>query len=97
MRECHLKASAHGSTPTPLQPRNIYSRIAESKRELCEGQSAMQAFANQLDEHGFWIKLWRCLFRARSRPADRVCPLSSPKPLLALPSLHWVATSKVHS
>lgn len=36
---------------------DIYNRIAESKRELCEGQSTMQAFANQLDEQGFWNRM----------------------------------------
>ncbi|KAH7461505.1 hypothetical protein FOMA001_g18980 [Fusarium oxysporum f. sp. matthiolae] len=36
---------------------DIYNRIADSKRELCEGQSTIHAFANQLDKEGFWNRM----------------------------------------
>ena len=49
----HLRQ--HSDTIATQQ--DIYNRIAESKRELCEGQSTMQAFANQLDEQGFWNRM----------------------------------------
>ncbi len=35
---------------------DIYNRIAESRRELSEGQSAMQALTCQLDKEGFWSR-----------------------------------------
>lgn len=49
----HLRQ--HSDTIATQQ--DIYNRIAESKRSLCEGQSTMQAFANQLDEQGFWNRM----------------------------------------
>ncbi|KAM6513667.1 hypothetical protein FALCPG4_18973 [Fusarium falciforme] len=36
---------------------DIYNRIADSKRELCEGQSTIHAFANQMDKEGFWSRM----------------------------------------
>ena len=32
---------------------DIYNRIAEVRRDACEGQSPIQALANQLDKEGF--------------------------------------------
>jgi hypothetical protein len=37
--------------------RDIYNQLAASRREACEGQSAIQALANQLDSEGFWSRL----------------------------------------
>lgn len=36
---------------------DIYNRIADSRRELCEGQSTIHALVNQLDEEGFWNRI----------------------------------------
>jgi hypothetical protein len=36
---------------------DIYNRIADSKRELYEGQSTIHAFANHLDKEGFWNRM----------------------------------------
>ena len=36
---------------------DIYNRIADAKRDVCEGQSTIQAFANQLDREGFWSRV----------------------------------------
>ncbi|KAM5528545.1 hypothetical protein FOXYSP1_19026 [Fusarium oxysporum f. sp. phaseoli] len=36
---------------------DIYNRIADSKRDLCEGQSTIHALANQLDKEGFWNRM----------------------------------------
>ncbi|KAJ3568926.1 hypothetical protein NPX13_g6253 [Xylaria arbuscula] len=33
---------------------DVYNRIADARREVCEGQSTVQALANQLDTEGFW-------------------------------------------
>ncbi|PWI63991.1 hypothetical protein PCL_01195 [Purpureocillium lilacinum] len=36
---------------------DIYNCIAKSKRALCEGQSTIQALANELDSQGFWSRI----------------------------------------
>lgn len=36
---------------------DIYSRIADAKRDAIEGQSTTQALANQLDREGLWSRL----------------------------------------
>ncbi|KAL2104883.1 hypothetical protein VUR80DRAFT_9410 [Thermomyces stellatus] len=36
---------------------DIYNRIAESRRELREGQSTIHALVNQLDQEGFWNRI----------------------------------------
>jgi hypothetical protein len=50
---------------------DIYNRIADSKRELCEGQSTIHAFANQLDMEGFWNRM-------RLDSDDRITAVLSP-------------------
>ncbi|KAJ3455099.1 hypothetical protein MRS44_013699 [Fusarium solani] len=42
---------------TTATQQDIHNRIADSKRELCEGQSTIHAFANQLDKEGFWNRI----------------------------------------
>jgi hypothetical protein len=36
---------------------DIYNRIADVRRDACEGQSPIQALANQLDKEGFWSRI----------------------------------------
>ena len=36
---------------------DIYNRIANVRRDACEGQSPIQALANQLDKEGFWSRI----------------------------------------
>lgn len=36
---------------------DIYNRIADTKRAVCEGQSSIHALANQLDKEGFWSRM----------------------------------------
>lgn len=36
---------------------DIYNRIADVRRDACEGQSAIHALANQLDKEGFWSRI----------------------------------------
>jgi hypothetical protein len=36
---------------------DIYNRIADAKRDACEGQSTIQALTNQLDKEGFWSRI----------------------------------------
>ena len=36
---------------------DIYNRIADVRRDACEGQSPIQALANQLDKKGFWSRI----------------------------------------
>ncbi len=36
---------------------DIYNRVAEIRRDTCEGQSPIQALANQLDKEGFWSRI----------------------------------------
>jgi hypothetical protein len=36
---------------------DIYNRIADARRDACEGQSPIHALANQLDKEGFWSRI----------------------------------------
>ena len=36
---------------------DIYNRVADIRRDACEGQSPIQALANQLDKEGFWSRI----------------------------------------
>uniref|UniRef100_A0A1Y1NIF4 MULE transposase domain-containing protein n=1 Tax=Photinus pyralis TaxID=7054 RepID=A0A1Y1NIF4_PHOPY len=36
---------------------DIQNRIAETRREICEGQSAIHALINQLEEESFWSRI----------------------------------------
>lgn len=45
------------NTSTIATQQDIYNRIADAKRDVCEGQSTIQAFANQLDREGFWSRV----------------------------------------
>ena len=36
---------------------DVYNRIAEVRRDACEGKSPIHAFANQLEEEGFWSRI----------------------------------------
>jgi hypothetical protein len=41
------------NTTSIATQQDIYNRIADSKRDLCEGQSTIHALSNQLDKEGF--------------------------------------------
>ncbi|SPO02542.1 uncharacterized protein DNG_05215 [Cephalotrichum gorgonifer] len=45
------------NSDTIATQQDIYNRIADSRRELCEGQSTIHALANQLDNEGFWNRM----------------------------------------
>ena len=45
------------NTSSIATQQDIYNRIADSRREMCEGQSTINALANQLDREGFWSRL----------------------------------------
>lgn len=45
------------NSETIATQQDIYNRIANSKRDLCEGQSTINALANQLDQEGFWNRM----------------------------------------
>jgi hypothetical protein len=36
---------------------DIYNRIADARRDACEGQSPIHALASQLDKEGFWSRI----------------------------------------
>jgi hypothetical protein len=36
---------------------DIYNRIADVRRDACEGQSPIHALTNQLDKEGFWSRI----------------------------------------
>ena len=36
---------------------DVYNRIADTRREACNGQSTIHALANQLDQEGFWSRV----------------------------------------
>ena len=40
-----------------MTQQDIYNRIADSKRQLCEGQSTLHVLANQLSADGFWSRI----------------------------------------
>lgn len=43
--------------PSLTTRQDIQNRIAETRREICEGQSAIHALVNQLDDEGFWSRI----------------------------------------
>ena len=40
-----------------MTQQDIYNRITDSKRQLCEGQSKLHVLANQLSDDGFWSRM----------------------------------------
>jgi len=45
------------NSDTIATQQDIYNRIADSRRDLCEGQSTISALINQLDNEGFWSRV----------------------------------------
>jgi hypothetical protein len=45
------------NTTSIATQQDIYNRIADARRHICEGQSTINAFANQLDREGFWNRM----------------------------------------
>ncbi|EFZ03822.2 hypothetical protein MAA_00896 [Metarhizium robertsii ARSEF 23] len=53
------------NTSSIATQQDIYNRIADARREACEGQSSINALANQLFKEGFWSQF-------QTGPDDRV-------------------------
>ncbi|OBS15929.1 hypothetical protein FPOA_13340 [Fusarium poae] len=47
------------SRQTVIKQKDLYNAIARSKQQLMEGQSCMQALAQQLQDRGFWSRIQR--------------------------------------
>jgi hypothetical protein len=45
------------NSDTLATQQDIYNRIADTRREVCNGQSTIHALANQLDQEGFWSRV----------------------------------------
>ena len=45
------------NTASVATQQDIYNQIAGVRREVCEGQSSINARANQLDREGFWNRI----------------------------------------
>ena len=45
------------NTSSIATQQDIYNRIASARRDICEGQSTINALANQLDREGFWNRM----------------------------------------
>ncbi|KAK6850482.1 hypothetical protein PG987_000116 [Apiospora arundinis] len=45
------------NTASIATQQDIYNRIADARRSTCEGQSTINALANQLDREGFWNRM----------------------------------------
>ncbi|KAK6850577.1 transposase-like protein [Apiospora arundinis] len=45
------------NTTSIATQQDVYNRIADARREMCEGQSTINALANQLDREGFWSRV----------------------------------------
>ncbi|RYP34898.1 hypothetical protein DL768_011032 [Monosporascus sp. mg162] len=50
-------AKAAAGTGRLATRQDIYNRIAEVRRDACEGQSPIHALANQLEKEGFWSRI----------------------------------------
>jgi hypothetical protein len=42
------------NTDTIATQQDIHNRIADARREVCQGQSSINALADQLFKEGFW-------------------------------------------
>ena len=45
------------NSDTLATQKDIYNRMADTRREICNGQSSIHALANQLDQEGFWSRV----------------------------------------
>jgi hypothetical protein len=45
------------NTTSIATQQDIYNRIADARRDICEGQSTINALANQLDREGLWNRM----------------------------------------
>lgn len=52
-----IRTYIHQNTTSIATQQDIYNRVADVRREVCEGQSSINAFANQLDREGFWNRM----------------------------------------
>ncbi|KJZ68317.1 hypothetical protein HIM_12292 [Hirsutella minnesotensis 3608] len=56
-RDIRTYLRQNSSSAGAATQQDIYNCIAKSKRALCEGQSTIQALANELDNQGFWSRI----------------------------------------
>ena len=56
-RDIRTYLRQNSSSAGAATQQDIYNCIAKSKRALCEGQSTIQALANELDSQGFWSRI----------------------------------------
>lgn len=56
-RDIRTYLRQNSSSAVMATQQDIYNCIAKSKRALCEGQSTIQALANELDSQGFWSRI----------------------------------------
>jgi hypothetical protein len=52
-----IRTYLHNHSDTFATQRDIYNRIAATRRDLREGQSSIQALVDQLDNEGFWCRV----------------------------------------
>ncbi|KAJ3455461.1 hypothetical protein MRS44_016943 [Fusarium solani] len=52
-----IRTYLHTHSETLATQRHIYNRIAETRRDLREGQSSIQALVDQLHREGFWCRV----------------------------------------
>ena len=52
-----IRTYLHTHSETLATQRDIYNRIAETRRDLREGQSSIQALVDQLHREGFWCRV----------------------------------------
>ncbi|KAI8720121.1 MULE domain-containing protein [Fusarium sp. LHS14.1] len=52
-----IRSYLHETSDTLAMQQDIYNCIAQSKRDLAQGQSSIHALAAQLDDDGFWSKI----------------------------------------
>lgn len=52
-----IRTYLYNHSDTFATQRDIYNRIAATRRDLREGQSSIQALVNQLDNEGFWCRV----------------------------------------
>ncbi|TVY80124.1 PKS-NRPS hybrid synthetase [Fusarium oxysporum f. sp. cubense] len=53
----YIRTYIRQNSNTIATQQDIYNRMADSKRGLCEDQSTIHAFGNQLDKEGFWNRM----------------------------------------
>lgn len=52
-----IRTYLHNNSNTVATQRDVYNRIAATRRDLREGQSSIQALVEQLHEEGFWCQV----------------------------------------